>query len=450
MTDRRFWLFVDAAQPLSQASRLPEGLTKKGVHMRGLERMFKGAVFIAGLLGLSTAAFAQADPRIVTYFANSTVCPTGYSLKLDADVSGTCVNSLGTTTTGKQLNTVTLSREQLPTLAAYDFAITNTSTNTLGRLYFTVTVSNNSSSKAVFDEPILYTSPTGTQFDCTGYGTSTLKCTSGGKQSPTTGITLDPVTYPTQFVTIVVKAPTNGTLLTTTITAGGYEGNSNSGTGCCAQTKTTSTDLDDWTNDALLSYTMKATTFVRGETGGKIFTGNKAIPSDDDVFSTDVGASKFSASYDIGSIMEESVPSGTGTACKNGGRFKNCYKTEVSLPLVQYPPPDQSTTDICRDSTGALLTNNLLTIVLRIDRTNLVNPNTIDINTINVKYTDDKTGVVTNPVRACGPTSGLPCICSRHQYKQNTAGGLLPYSSGLRLDVEIVGKNDKNGAWEFD
>jgi hypothetical protein len=396
--------------------------------MRGLGNVFKGAVFMAGLLGVSTAAFAQQDPKINVTFDNTTV------QKLQADATFTTV----------KLDQVTLSRTDLDTFAAYDLTITNNTTNALNRLYFTATVTNTGGTDNGTFETYYYTAPSA--FTCSGFPTaagarsSTLSCTSNISLNPDTG-------YTSQKVTIVVKAPTTGTKLTVNIAAGGYEGNSQTGAGCCATNKVAFTSLVDATNDATQSFTLQAVTFVKSETGGRIFTGKKAVTVGTDPFATDVNAAPFtSAKYDIGSVQELAIPAVAGSSCKAGNRFKSCYLTAVSLPNVVYSSTTSPITpgNVCtRDD--------VLKVVLRIDSSLIKGNPTPDLSQIRVLYkADPAEGNLTpakEPIFDCGVASSLPCICKRYQWTDRNAPGYLPE---LRNDIDLEIRSNKNGFLEFE
>jgi hypothetical protein len=400
--------------------------------MRGLGKMFKGAVFIAGVLGVSATAFAQADPKIAVTFDNTTV------QKLQSDASYASV----------KLDQVTLSRTDLDTFAAYDLTITNNTTNALNRLYFTATVTNTGGTDNGTFETYYYTAPSA--FSCSGFPVtdtagnttrySTLSCTSN--------ISLNPDgSYISQKVTIVVKAPTTGTKLTVNIAAGGYEGSSQTGQGCCATEKVAFTSLVDATTDATMSYTLQAITFVKSETGGRIFTGKKAVTVAADPFATDVNAAPFtSAKYDIGSIQEVAIPATSGSNCKAGNRFKICYLTAVSLPNVVY---SDTTTPITPANVCAR--NDVLKVVMRIDSSLIKGNPTPDLTQIRVWYKADPTTTEPNPVKDqiydCGVSNKLPCICNRYQWTNRFANG---YTPDLKNDIDLLVGNDKNGALEFD
>ena len=194
----------------------------------------------------SSVAFAQKDPQTDVTLANVVV-------------------------DGQSLDAVTLSRDGLVTRFAQDLTFTNNTTNALNRLYFTATVTNTGGTGADNGtlETIYFTEASGT-FDCTGFGSSKLSCTSNISLNPDTGNT-------TQKVTLVGLAPASGTKLTVTVSAGGYEGNSQTGKGCCAKILSETTDLIDSTTDRTRSYTLNAITFVSRNTGGQLFTGAKSV-----------------------------------------------------------------------------------------------------------------------------------------------------------------------------
>lgn len=399
--------------------------------MRALERVLNAVAFLGAAFGLSASALAQTDPNAVVQWNFASVT------KPD-----------GTTVT---LNQVTLSRTKLQTYAAYYLTYANHTTNALNRLYFTSTVTNNGTDNGAYNQ-IYYTPPNGGQFDCSGYGTATLSCTSGGVNSPATGITLNP--GQSMLVTIVVAAPTTGTTMTASVSAGGFEGNSLTGQGCCASTPAPlATTLIDSTNSTTFSYTTEAITFVKGS-GGRVFTGNQAITSNTDPYTTDIGAANFTtttANYTIGTIQEQSTLT-TSTNCANGGRFSNCFQSAISMPNVGYGllTPQNACT---KNPDGSYQVSGL-TEVLRIDSSLIKgSPTQLNLSTIQVYYTPDATSSNPAPsaqgVLDCSVASTLPCICSRYQYTPSGTGGLLTYTKDLKNDIELVIRNYKNGTLEF-
>jgi hypothetical protein len=381
--------------------------------MRGRERAVRGAVAAVALCGFCSIAIGQQDPRIGVSFDNAMVQKAnGDTLKLDQ---------------------VTLSRDELMTFAAYDLIYTNNTTNPLARLYFSATVTNtNGTDNGKFNQVYLGTS---TGFDCTGFGTASLSCTSNISLSAGS----------TQKVTIVVQAPTTGTQLNVNILAGGYEGKSQTGQGCCAQPASASTQLVDSTTDATFTYTLNAVTFVKGETGGRIFTGKQAVAMTADPFTTDVNAAAFtSAPYDIGLVQEAAVPAMAGSNCKSGNRFKSCGASSVSLPNVHYTglPDPLTPLNICGRAEG-------LSVFLGIDSSLVKGNPTPDLSLIRVQYTPDPTVEEPNPetrdVYDCVQNVGLPCVCGRKQFVKGSEGWTKDKANDIQLWMKGIG----NGRFNF-
>jgi hypothetical protein len=391
--------------------------------MRGLKSTwFRIAVFATALLGLVAGASAQQDPQTRVFLDNVTVCPTGYEFQpYTADPDKRCVAGTDQVA-GVKLTAVTLSRPELATKAGYDVVITNNTTNELNRLYFTLTFIDNNNDPA--DNPSFNT-VLGADFACT-----TTDLAQGQTVSCTSNISLN-ATNRQQKVVVVVNTPKTGTMLTVTGSAGGYEGKSTTGNGCCASPfGTVFTSLIDSVADTTFSYTVNAITFVKGSETSRFFTGNSANTTTADPFTTDVAVSPFSKPYDIGRIQERSLPANNGTNCKTGNRFKSCGETFLSLPQVAYEPPAGST-DVC--------TAPMLGVTLRIDASLIKGSvKNFDVTQVKLKYTDDVTGEITYPVPVCasGAAATFPCTCERS------------YTVGGPISIRMI--NTKNGFLSFD
>lgn len=258
--------------------------------MSGMGRAFvKEAVLVGALLGISAAAFAQADPGI-----GPRLVPAPES--------------------------VTLSRpgtpeETLVTYAGYVLTFKNDTTNGLNRIYFYADAFNTNSSEVVkFDSSNLPA--------CTGYDTASLRCQ--------TSISLAPGEQREFFV--VVRAPASGTSIRIEWTAGGSEGKG-VGVGCCGTSGTATTTLiDPSTNE---DFKVRTKSFVKSS-GGKLFTGDRFVTKTSDQFTTKVDVDAFtSAAYAIGSIVE-TVVDPLNTDCVNAARFVRCFRSEINLPNVDY------------------------------------------------------------------------------------------------------------------
>jgi hypothetical protein len=235
-----------------------------------------------------------------------------------------------------------------------------------------------------------------------------------------------------QHVVVVVATPSTGvtgTTLTVTGAAGGYEGNSQTGQGCCAtplpEVKTT---LVDSTSDTTFSFTLNAITFVKGDEQSKVFTGNKGVPVRADPFTTDITVAPFvvptGKKYDIGQIVETTKPANPGTRCKSGNLFKTCYQTQISLPQVFYTAPSDPNS------------SELLVAVLKVHSSLIKGSQTnFKLDDVQVAYTNDEQ-TETTTLSSCFGASPVvyPCIFSR------SYDGVV---------ITLIIKNTKNGFLEF-
>lgn len=392
--------------------------------MRGVISGKLWAIFTGALLGVSPAAHAQKDPQTLVYLDNVTICPAGATFDpYTGDPDKKCLTSDGPVA-GRQLVAVTLSRTDLQTKAAYDVVFTNRTTNEWSRLYFTLTFTDNNNDTA---DNVTYNAiyPSGSG----GFGCTPSDVAQGQKIVCTSNIVLPAGGQ--QRAVVVVNAPGAGTQLTVAGSAGGYEGKSSVGQGCCAAPiGPVYTALIDSTTDSTFSYTENAITFVKGDERSEIFTGNRSA-NRADPFTTDVGVPPFAASagkqYDIGRISETPVPADNGTNCKRGNRFKTCYRTEISLPNVSYLTPE-TTADVCAAP--------LLGVKLRIDASLIKGSTTnFDPSQIRVQYRDQLSSNPkdVSPCTATSPTE-FPCTCTKE------------YSNG-RILIWMI--NTKNGFVEF-
>jgi len=408
--------------------------------MRGLGSVFKGAVFLAGLVGASTT-FAQQDPKVAFYFDNVATCPSNYTATYSyakaGGVSVSCAYTgsapAPTTTPPKPtlLELVTRTRDEFVTRTAYDIVFLNNTTNSLNRLYFRVTASNfegttdiSGAANGTF-ERIVYTTTQDGSFSCVGFGGSDMTCTSNVSLAPGKA----------QVVTVVVVTPTRGDKLYVAATAGGYEGNSETGQGCCS--KDLGRELTTLVDVAAGDYQVNATTFLTSDANGFALTG-KGLATTLDQFATKIsapigwGANK----YDIANITEKSLPEGKGR-CKQS-KLKYCQESTVSLPNVVYPVP---TADVCLASTP------LLNITLTVNTSLLkgkVTSTTDWLTAVRIRYDDNSDGTFDKTLSPCGNTSvsatSFPCICNYGLVVDGTNGDYVKY--------DIV--NYKNGSFFMD
>jgi hypothetical protein len=124
---------------------------------------------------------------------------------------------------------------------------------------------------------------------------------------------------------LVFRAPTNGQQIRFDWTAGGDEGNGG-GNGCCNQIGNATTSLIDPTTDVTYKYSAK--TFVKPG-GGVVFTGNEAITTSDDGWSTTVAVPAFTSSpYTLASILEEQF----ADSCQPYATANGCFASELKIP----------------------------------------------------------------------------------------------------------------------
>jgi len=252
---------------------------------------------ICGLVAIvaSSTGFAAADPSV-----NTVVNP----------VLGNEQVTLSRTGTSKQ-------NLPLDTFAAYQATITNGATNTLNRVFLTGTATNVGGTDTVtFDSSI----PAGI---CSGVGnkvTCSLPSLSPGTAS--------------QPLIMVFKAPTNGSQIRFDWRAGGSEGNGG-GNGCCSQTGSVTTSLIDPTSDPEFKTTAK--TFVKNAGNKVVFTGNEAITTSTDGWSTIVEIPPFTSTplgaYTLATITEklQGAPY-AGGSCQPYSVGLGCFQSELTIP----------------------------------------------------------------------------------------------------------------------
>jgi len=153
-------------------------------------------------------------------------------------------------------------------------------------------------------------------------------------------------------------------------------------------------------------------------TGGTVFTGNGAVTTGDDKFTTAV-AVPAGPTYTTAQIREELE----GQFCSSN--FTDCYRSDVTIPGTFSP---------------------YLTIVLRQDKSTIVKG--AHIASVLVKYFDENGAayVVGDCASATTPRSdGLPCIVRRTHYSTSSVPGWTPELDG---DFEWTLINLKNGSYK--
>jgi len=383
--------------------------------MRGLGNVFKGAVFIAGLVGLSASAFAQSDPEI-----GPTLEPIPMQVTLSRAATSSGNNKGGT-------------GEALDTFAGYKLTITNGSTNNLNRIYLYATASNQGSPTPT--KPVLWDStslPEANQNECTGFGTSILTCR--------TSLSIPPGGTATFIV--VAKAPTAeaqevvGQNIRVVWTAGGYEGNGQ-GNGCCGFSSETSTALIDPAFNT--DYLFRTLTYVKG-TGGTIFTGDQYItksptagfPGDAIATRVVIPGLNLTSGDNKGFIGEAS---GSGPDCSTSRRLKRCHSSTITIPNVDF------------SLGGTVSPTNFLDILVRVDSSEI--PSGTSIDSIQVTYdVDDVGSTLPVPVYMCNVLPNTyPCIVDR---KELTGPSSWPgYTKDLKGDFQWLIRHFKNGRYDL-
>jgi len=237
---------------------------------------------------VSASAWGQADPKI-----DITVEPLPEKVTLSRPAKKTTL--------------------ALETYAAYLVKITNGSTNTLNRVFLTGTATNIGATDLIeYDSYVA--NKTGDTCDV-GAAVNTVSCSLES---------LEPGAD-TSFV-VVFKAPQNGERIDFDWTAGGFEGNGN-GNGCCSQPGLAQTILVDPSTDP--TFTTQARTFVRPDVGGTLFTGNEAITTSADGWTTIVQVPWYlSQAYTTADIFEDSYTSG----CPSYSTGSTCFVSALSIP----------------------------------------------------------------------------------------------------------------------
>lgn len=153
-------------------------------------------------------------------------------------------------------------------------------------------------------------------------------------------------------------------------------------------------------------------------TGGTVFTGNGAVTTGDDKFTTAV-AVPAGPTYTTAQIREEAE----GQFCSSN--FSDCFRSDVTIPGTFSP---------------------YLTIVLRQDRSTIVKG--ASIASVLVKYFDEN-GVAYIVGDCASPTTprsdGLPCVARRTHYSTPSVPGWTPELDG---DFEWTLINLRNGSYK--
>jgi hypothetical protein len=243
--------------------------------------------------------------------------------------------------------------ETLDTSASFKLVLNNKSTNELSRVFLegTATVVGSASAVATYDGHLLTDSGSLTGVTCTSttVGTATkVRCDFAGALGGNDSVEL----Y------VIFKAPTAGDKISFAWQAGGDEGKSQTGKGCCVATGTAVTGLVDPTNNP--SYKKNAQTFLR-PTGGILFTGDQAKSTRGDPWSTKVVITEGTGIDYIATIQESESPASDacGTSVPTcfistldiDGTFANFLKITLRRDVSTIPPPDRYKQDVLDSAT---------------------------------------------------------------------------------------------------
>lgn len=337
---------------------------------------------LAGFVMSNAAWAAPHDPGIT---ATVTPVPETVSLSRDAATTPVVITAQNT-------------------YASYLVSIQNHTTNALNGVTFSATTAVETavtktapieSQSAYVVIPISPASPS-----CALTTATKIFCTFG---------TLSPGSSAVSFV-VVVKAPTAGTAINVNWIVTGYEGNSSNG--CCTFNATARTQLITQDDPAVRT---ELKSFVKG-TGGTFFTGNTAVATAADPWTTSVIVPPaFSALYTTATILEGA---GSGSCAPD---LLTCNASTLTIPG----------------------TFGYLTITLRRDAST-IKPGAKIVNA-KVYYTHDNLPLV--EVLDCtvtgGPQLGVPCMERRTAYTKKTAP--TPEWEG---DWEFVIRALDNGRYE--
>jgi len=381
--------------------------------MRGLGKVFKGAVFIAGLLGLSVSAFAAAGDLVTTV---------------------TRASDKVTYYRPAQKNT-----EELITFAAFKVRIENRSTNTINDVVFTAASFVGIDYQYIGqDGPPPPDLPDGTVTDRVALYDSTLG---------TTACSVDGAMYQVRCsfrqlkagdfreFTLYFRAPAASSVPLVVDPIDPTKYSASDYVGLDGQTlyaegpngpSSPNNSKDDWL--AVLIPLGTEDPFVLNsavpQRGGKFFTGFGGVPVEVDPFATTI-AVPASSGNSTAAIVEGEA---TTASCLNF--LNSCYKSQITVPGV-FPSP------------------NYLTIILRLDYST-IKPG-VRIESITLKYLPDDANEndlgAYETIGLCGsngPLNDIPCIKSRTEYKKN-----YKPNSDLSGDFEWELINTKNGRIQF-
>jgi len=376
---------------------------------------------------VSTAALAQADPRVPASFKQLVPAETGDPLV------GKVSQSRPSSTPGKNLITQ----------VTYKFTISNKTTNDLNRVFFEGTFRNVGGIDPVSVDttiPGLITgagTPPYCQASVLTDGATFVRCELGSLQTQTP--------FPSADVYVIANVPSDGQQIRVDWRGGGFEGNGG-GNGCCAQVGTYFTQMIDRTVDQ--SFTFNLQTFVKKE-GTELFTGDVYITRSNDQTTTRVVVPKIADNYtgDVdkysGQLVETSLnPSSTGSndqqECKNLKHFSTCFMNTITIPKANFNP----------DASSNFGPDKLLSITLRVD-SSAIRPST-KIEDVTLYYVDESNPDTRKPVSACVfntdgtlPSSNLPCWTERFQWDKTRPG----WTQDLNKDLQWGLRHSKNGTY---
>lgn len=343
---------------------------------------FRSALFAALFATLSVTASAATDPNV-----------------------GPSVVAVPTT--------VTLSRDGLTTFAGYKLTVANNTTNNLNRITLdgtAVVVGGAVGAVAAYDSFETISGPT-VQTCGVGSASNKVHCDLGSL-APNQSLAL--------FV--VFKAPTSGSRIDFNWAAGGKEGNSNTGKGCCVTPGTTSTALVDATTDA--SYKKNATTFLKS-TGGSLFTGDQGKANSGDPWATSVVISAGTGIDYTATIAESNNP--TEYVC--GTSVPTCFISSLNIP-----------------GSFTLLSITLTRDVSTIPQAVRYKQSALD--EAKIFYSKEPVGsLLYNPVEvyACslgGPSPGVPCWVSKIVYPKAAPADV---QGDWKIEIQAL----DNGSYRF-
>lgn len=151
----------------------------------------------------------------------------------------------------------------------------------------------------------------------------------------------------------------------------------------------------------------KVTSAVPASEQVLVFTGNRALPSSNDQFTTEINVP--SANNKNSTATVDEIDNSTDTTCSSQRNFRKCFSSDISIPTVDL------------QAQGAVLT-----FTLRIDRSNIRPSSRID--QVVIRYTDPLVTVSNvqfcardgsnNPIPNADKT---PCIDTRQEFTRKTS-----------------------------